>query len=545
MKKLFTLFVSALFCIATLWAQSPQKMSYQAVLRDAAGKLITNKSIGMKISILQGSGTGTEVYKEIYNPNPQTNPNGLVSLEIGSGLTLTGTFDAIDWASGPYFIKIETDPTGGTGYSIIGTSQILSTPYALYAKKAGNGFSGNYSDLSNKPNLADTSKYLKTEKELIFNASVAKGIKTADTAKWNAKSNFSGKYTDLTNKPTFTDSINKYAVLIKGDQYIFDNKLFTNDIKIKGITVGTGGGDSHSTALGYSALSSNTTGYANTAIGSGALTSNTTASYNTAVGTASLYYNTTGVNNTSMGYYALVYNTTGYSNTATGFYSLWKNTSGRCNSANGNYTLFNNTSGAFNTASGDQSLYSNSTGNTNTAFGNSSLFNNTTGEKNTAIGSSADVATGNLTNATAIGFNTIVDASNKVRIGNDFVTVIEGKVAFTNLSDRRTKKNITDLNTGLDFILKLRPVAYQMKQGDDKINYGFIAQDIEALVGSNNSILTIGGDKERTLGLRYTDFIAPMVKAMQEQQNMIIEISKQNAELKSEMAALKASLLKK
>jgi hypothetical protein len=82
----------------------------------------------MKISIIRGSASGTLVYAETYNPNPMTNANGLVNLEIGSGTPVVGTFSAIDWTNGPYFIKSETDPNGGTAYSIEGTSQLLSVP---------------------------------------------------------------------------------------------------------------------------------------------------------------------------------------------------------------------------------------------------------------------------------------------------------------------------------------------------------------------------------------------------------------------------------
>ena len=134
-----------------------------------------------------------------------------------------------------------------------------------------------------------------------------------------------------------------------------------------------------------------------------------------------------------------------------------------------------------------------------------------------------------------------------VRIGNAGVTTITGAVALTAVSDMRLKKNIKDINSGLDFILKLHPVEYQMKQGDDRINYGFIAQDIEQLIGTNNCMLTIGADKDRTLGLRYTDFIAPLVKALQEQQKQIEELKEKNKEidaLKVELEAIKA-LLKK
>jgi uncharacterized protein (TIGR02145 family) len=124
-------------------SQVPEKMSYQCIVRNASGVLVTNQSVGIRISILQGTATGTVVYQETYSPNPTTNANGLVSLEIGGGLSITETFSAIDWASGPYFLKTETDPTGGTNYTIVGTSQLLSVPYALYA---GNGISNSVLD---------------------------------------------------------------------------------------------------------------------------------------------------------------------------------------------------------------------------------------------------------------------------------------------------------------------------------------------------------------------------------------------------------------
>ena len=142
MKKSMAIIVVLLFTAAT-WAQSPQKMSYQAVIRNNSNTLITSTSVGMRVSILQGSATGTEVFKEIFNPNPQTNANGLVTIEIGAGIPLTGTFASINWANGPYYIKIETDPTGGTNYSaIVGTSQLLSVPYALFSANGTTGPTG-------------------------------------------------------------------------------------------------------------------------------------------------------------------------------------------------------------------------------------------------------------------------------------------------------------------------------------------------------------------------------------------------------------------
>ena len=150
MKRILTI---TLFCLISLalFAQSPEKMSYQAVIRNSSNQLVVNSTIGMRISILQSSVSGTSVYVETQKP--KSNTNGLVTMEIGGGSVVSGTFASIDWSKGLYFIKTETDPTGGTNYTIIGTSQLLSVPYALHAKTADNGFSGNYNDLKNKPNI--------------------------------------------------------------------------------------------------------------------------------------------------------------------------------------------------------------------------------------------------------------------------------------------------------------------------------------------------------------------------------------------------------
>jgi hypothetical protein len=134
MKRIFTI-AAALLMTVSVWAQAPEKMSYQAVVRDASNSLITTQAVGMQISILQGGATGTPVYVETQTPS--TNANGLVSLEIGTGILVSGDFTIIDWANDTYFIKTETDPTGGTGYTITGTSQLMSVPYALYAKESG------------------------------------------------------------------------------------------------------------------------------------------------------------------------------------------------------------------------------------------------------------------------------------------------------------------------------------------------------------------------------------------------------------------------
>jgi len=137
-NSLITLLI--LLLSASFWAQSPEMMSYQAVIRDANNSLVTNSSIGMKISILQGSISGNSVYTETQNPT--TNSNGLIAIEIGNGTTVFGDFSTIDWSNNSYFIKTETDPTGSINYSIEGTTQLLSVPYALYSKTSGSSSPG-------------------------------------------------------------------------------------------------------------------------------------------------------------------------------------------------------------------------------------------------------------------------------------------------------------------------------------------------------------------------------------------------------------------
>lgn len=129
------LIVSSFFYFMNTFAQAPNLMSYQAVVRNSSNALVTNSNVGMKISVLQESAAGTPVFVETQTTT--TNNNGLATLKIGSGTAVTGTFAAINWATGPYFIKTETDPTGGTSYTIAATSQLMSVPYALFAANGG------------------------------------------------------------------------------------------------------------------------------------------------------------------------------------------------------------------------------------------------------------------------------------------------------------------------------------------------------------------------------------------------------------------------
>ncbi|MEO7175440.1 MAG: hypothetical protein ABIV51_06250, partial [Saprospiraceae bacterium] len=117
-------------------AQAPNQFNFQGVLRNTSNQLLSNVSVGMRVTILLGSSSGTVVYQETYSPNPKTNDNGLITLEVGTGVVLLGNFSAIDWSAGSYYIRTEADPGGGNLYSIQGVAQLLSVPYALYSQTA-------------------------------------------------------------------------------------------------------------------------------------------------------------------------------------------------------------------------------------------------------------------------------------------------------------------------------------------------------------------------------------------------------------------------
>ena len=392
MKKLFTIITAVLFT-ATLWAQSPQKMSYQAVIRNTSNQLVTTQ-VGMKISVLQGTENGTPVFVETHTPTP--NANGLVTIEIGGGTPVTGTFAAIVWSAGPYFIKTETAITAPlTTYTITGTSQLLSVPYALYSNASGGGWS-----LTGNTGTIDGTNFIGTTDNVPF--SILVNNQKAGRIDPTLFNTFWGYQAGNSNTTGNSNTANGF------------NALFTN-------TTGNS-----NTAIGRYALFSNTTGNSNTAIGGGALRTNTTGTDNTAIGGVALYNNTTGNQNTAIGRQALNSNVAGSNGVAVGYYSQYfanntataydnTNTSIGYRSLRGSDTPSNNT-GTYNTAIGRDALYYNTTGSRNTANGASALHSNTTGTDNTAIGLSA--LSSNTTGNENIAIGMIALARNTTGGGN-------------------------------------------------------------------------------------------------------------------------------
>lgn len=300
---------------------------------------------------------------------------------------------------------------------------------------------------------------------------------------------------------------------------------------------------SFNTASGNNALTNNITGTNNTAAGASALQSNTSGSKNTAMGVTTLYANKTGSGNTACGFQALTSNTNGISNTAHGADALHSNITGSSNTANGASALYNNTTGTANTAAGLSALFYNATGDFNTAIGSSTLTLNTTGDFNTAIGSGALISTTGSNN-TGIGNDAqvpVAAGSNQVRIGNTAVTYAGVQVAWTITSDRRSKADIKTTGLGLDFIKTLNPVSYRRSNDESKkTEYGFIAQEVEEALNragaTNTGIIT--RDDAGHYGMRYNDLLAPMVKAIQQQQELLEKQQATIEQLQRRLAAL-------
>ena len=183
-------------------------------------------------------------------------------------------------------------------------------------------------------------------------------------------------------------------------------------------------------------------------------------------------------------------------NTTLGIGALRSNTMGTVNTANGAFALGSNTTGSFNTAFGSDALRDDTTGSFNTASGVSALISNSSGSNNTAVGASANVSVGNLNNATALS-GAVVDASNKVRLGNIAVTVIEGQVAFTSVSDKNKKEKFKPVD-GEDVLRKIRGfelTSWNFIGHDPKEfrHYGPMAQDFFAAFG-HDGIGQIGSE---------------------------------------------------
>ncbi len=716
------LLLSTFLVLQSASAQAPQKMSYQAVIRNASNTLVANANVGVKVSILQTTATGTSVYSETHQPT--TNTNVLATFEIGNGTVISGNFAAINWANGPYFIKTETDPTGGTNYTISGTSQLLSVPFALYAASGNPGPQGiqgvpgttgpqgpigltgaagpqgpqgpigltgatgpqgipgatgaqgipgsaningttnrmvkftnattggdsqivdngtivkiqptNYTGLNpelskveisgsnnslrlvgsgatygefGKLNFGDIDRVFISEdiddsmqinsfgrtaitggnvgigtitptekldvngKTKTTNLQVTTGAGTgkiltsdvAGNASWQTNNSWQTIGNAGTNPTTNFIGTTDNADVVFKRQNIISGKIGSSNTSFGLNSSGSSTG-LNNTSIGAYSQNQISTSNSNTSVGSSSLENNSLGSQNTAIGTKALQGNISESNNVAVGFETLLSNS-GAGGTAIGSKALRSNTSGDLNVAVGTNALFANTDGYENTVVGSNAADNNITGVDNVAVGISALGTNQFGSFNTAIGAFA-YNSGGLDNSTALGYNSVITASNQVRIGNASVTTIGGFTSWTNVSDARFKKNIQQNVPGLKFITKLRPVTYNLdlnsisihnktperlrdfnaeKVKESQIQSGFIAQEVEQAakeLGYEFSGVDAPKNENDYYGLRYAEFVVPMVKAIQELEEENQLLKNQNLELEKRLKAIEEKLSK-
>lgn len=467
MKKIaFISFIALLvFVQFTAFGQAPQSFKYQSVARNSSGLPIASATIGLRINVRDLTATGTLLYRETHTAT--TNAFGVFSISVGAGTAVSGNFSTIAWGAGAKFIEVEADFAGGSSYTSMGASQLLSVPYALYSQNGTPGPKGDKGDpgIAGSQGLAGTNgtngaagapgvkgdkgdtgdaglqgiQGLKGDKGdvgdpgVAFDNTQALTDKTWTSSKINTelglKANTStlstvgtsGSYTDLINKPSlatvatsgnYTDLTNKpvlVTVATSGSYTDLTNKPLTDGSETV-VTQGTN----------VTVTGSGTTGspYVVNATGGGwglTGTAGTIDDGTNFIGTTDNIPFNIRVNNqkagridhlignTFYGYQSGNSNTTGTSNTASGRSALLFNTSGNYNTANGAIALRSNTIGTSNTANGGSALFFNTTGNNNTATGRDALLFNTTGNNNTALGFEAGTNNTTGSNNTAIG----------------------------------------------------------------------------------------------------------------------------------------------
>lgn len=543
MKKLILSIIAIATISLSSFGQSPEGFKYQAVIRDAGNLILNNQSVGMRMTIQQGSVGGTSVYSETYSPT--TNGFGLVNLEIGTGVT-TDNFSTIDWANGPYFIETAVDITGGTSYTVMGTSQLMSVPYALYAKTAENVANDQVNDADANPSneiqnisgsgLSGTNLTIGIQggnNQVVDLSSLQDGTGTDDQ---NIQgSGLSG--TDLTigiqggNNQTIdlspllgdlvdADGDTKIQVEegndddvirldVEGTEYFrfvkgrvnlnntgystiygqaagVNDDLTNNNNSYFGAFSGNANVDANgNTGIGYATLPSNTLGDGNTAVGMQALYSSESGAYNVAIGYNAIVLNIDGVSNTGIGAFALDAATTGGQNVAIGRNAINENTDGWNNTVVGAYSLNSATTGSNNVSIGLASLYSALNTDRTVAIGVESGYF-ATGSDNVFIGYRAGSNEFNSNRLHIENSNTVTPLiygefdNDLIRINGEFESTTTAKIGTINTGSESDPQAASTIHAGDGFLVS--PWVYTN------------AIHAQSERGTGSTLITVGND---------------------------------------------------
>lgn len=524
---------------------------------------LLNNLVAVGDSALYNNTTGTGQNTAIGSKSLYANTSGYANTAIGYQSMYSTTIGQNNTASGTLSLNKNVFGSNNTanGFkALLNNGASYNTAIGYYAMLYNS--TGQYNTATGSNSLqSNTSGYSNTANgDYALNSNSTGNDNTAMGAGSLGRNTTGGYNTALGKSAAASNTTGAYN-MAAGYYALYNNTTGLSNVAIgkyamyRNTTIG------YTVAIGDSALHSNGFGATsalhsinNTAIGSKSQAKNTTGYRNTSVGFESLISNTTGGYNIGIGHRSLSANTTQFYNTAIGANAMEVNTGGSNNTAVGGVSLYIN-SGDLNTAIGFVSMYSNS-GSNNTAVGSYALYSSSSCSAITAIGADAGVTVTGISNSTALGRAATVDASNKIRLGNASVTSIGGQVGWTNFSDIRVKKNIKENVPGLRFINLLKPITYNFdlakeyallgktdsssyveKMDIEKINFtGFAAQDVDAAakkIGYDFS----GVDKSgKIMGLRYSEFVVPLVKAVQ-------ELSAENEALKSRLDKIEAMLL--
>ncbi len=574
MRRIYCFFVFT-FLALVLSGQAPAKFSYQAVIRDGENNLVVNEMVGMKISILRDSPEGVTVFSDtIY---PAANENGLITIKVGDD----STFESIDWSNGPYFIKTETDPAGGTNYTITGVSQLLSVPYALYAEESGTPGTEGPPGPEGPPGESGTSLWQDGDEVVTTSADVGIGIHQPSAVLHTFGQGAGGGNVLFEGVHLSSDHGDPPASGPGTRMFWYPNKAAFRAGRVIGHVWDKDSIGSHSYAMGYNAMAS---GFGSVSLGYGPRAMEPQAF---AMG---YFSKASGFSSFAMGYMT---KTTASRAFAMGYKSearvIGAFAMGQETIASGNYAVAmgnaTHAAGGYSVAMGDSSLamghhsiaagyhasatqtgsialgykaisqgaYAVALGNHATASGNSAFavgysneatgvsslamgsFSKASGPRSTVIGVSSK-AMGSYSIALGRTANAYQDYSFAINLDDDagpFVmanqfqisgaTSIGGNLPWTNYSDRRMKKDIHLLSPGgnLQKIMQLQGVRFHWKKHDKNTYLGFIAQDVLDIIPE-----CVRYDAFNDIySMEYTALIPVLVEAMKEQQ---LQIEAQN-----------------